>query len=432
MTDGTGLADTMFGVDGLSVIDAKRTRSELVLTVESTKTAVYCPSCRKPATPQDRKDVELRDMACFERAVRLVWRKRRWRCERRGCMKKTWTETHPAIAPRQVLTNRAGMAVTYEVGRHARSVASVARQYGVSWDTAMAAAELHGGALVEARQVGCVRALGIDETSFLSSTRSHPTLYVTSLVDLDRRVLVDLIEGKSARDLRRWLGGRSERANRATKVVALDLTETYRAGVEPHLAHATKVADPFHVIRVANRCVDQVRRRVQNETLGHRGRKHDPLYKIRRLLLTGMERLDERGHERVLLGLRLGDPNDELLGAWLAKESVRDVYLTEDPATAALLLDKAIAGCRQDSVPEIKALGRTLEHWRSEILNHHRTGASNGPTEGNNFCVKQIKRAGRGMTNFEHYRLRVLLHAGGVEWPQNPLPPRIRELPDPH
>jgi hypothetical protein len=152
----------------------------------------------------------------------------------------------------------------------------------------------------------------------------------------------------------------------------------------------------------------------------------DPLYRIRKLLLKGRERLDERGNDHLLLGLRLGDPHDELLGAWLAKESVRDVYLTSDPKEAALLLDKAIAGCRMDPVPEIRTLGRTLARWRTEILNHHTTGASNGPTEGNNFCVKQVKRAGRGFTSFEHYRLRVLLHTGGVRWAQRPSPPRIR------
>ena len=72
------------------------------------------------------------------------------------------------------------------------------------------------------------------------------------------------------------------------------------------------------VVRVANRCIDKVRRRVQNETLGHRGRKRDPLYRIRKLLLTGNERLDDRGRDRMLLGLRVGDPHDEVLGAWLA------------------------------------------------------------------------------------------------------------------
>ena len=186
------------------------------------------------------------------------------------------------------------------------------------------------------------------------------------------------------------------------------------------------MADPFHVVRVGNRCVDQVRRRVQNDTLGHRGRKADPLYRIRKLLLTGSERLDERGSDRMLLGLRVGDPHDELLGAWLAKESVRDVYLADTPADAATLLDKAIVGCSADEVPEVRSLGKTLASWRTEILAHHDTGASNGPTEGLNLCVKKVKRCGHGFRSFEHYRLRVLLHAGGITWPERPQPPRIR------
>ena len=116
----------------------------------------------------------------------------------------------------------------------------------------------------------------------------------------------------------RWCASTDEDWLRGIKVVATDLAESYRAGLSPHLDHAVRVADPFHVVRVANRCLDTVRRRVQNDLLGHRGRKNDPLYRIRKLLLSGAERLDERGSSRMLLGLRLGDPDDEVLGAWLA------------------------------------------------------------------------------------------------------------------
>jgi transposase len=77
-------------------------------------------------------------------------------------------------------------------------------------------------------------------------------------------------------------------------------------------------------------------------------------------------------------------------------------------------------------VPEIQSPGRTLNAWRAEILAHHETGASNGPTESLNLCVKKVKRCGHGFRTFEHYRLRVLLHAGGITWPQRPSPPRIR------
>src|SRR5207247_9134059 len=88
-----------------------------------------------------------------------------------------------------------------------------------------------------------------------------------------------------------------------------------------------------------------------------------------------------------------------------------------------------IAGCAEDDVEEIRALGRTLAAWRTEILAHHETGASNGPTEGLNLCVKRVKRCGHGFRRFEHYRLRVLLHAGGVTWPRRRSPPRIRTRP---
>jgi hypothetical protein len=69
---------------------------------------------------------------------------------------------------------------------------------------------------------------------------------------------------------------------------------------------------------------------------------------------------------------------------------------------------------------EIRSLGNTLASWRSEILARHSTGASNGPTEGLNLCVKKVKRCGHGFRRFDNYRLRVLLHTGGVTWPQRP------------
>lgn len=177
----------------------------------------------------------------------------------------------------------------------------------------------HGTPLVDdPDRVGPVRQLGVDETSFLKANRRHATIYATGLVDLEAHIVIDMVEGNRAADLRRWTSGADPAWLGGISVVATDLAESFRAGLSPHLDHATRVADPFHVVRIANRCVDRVRRRVQQETLEHRGRKHDPLYRIRKLLLSGSERLDARGVDRLLLGLRVGDPDDEVLGAWLA------------------------------------------------------------------------------------------------------------------
>jgi hypothetical protein len=160
---------------------------------------------------------------------------------------------------------------------------------GRVWWTAMNAVSEHGAPLVEdPDRVGIVATLGLDETSFLKANRRQPTRYVTGFVDLDRRRMIDLVEGNDAKGVKAWLASRDPQWRRTIETVAIDLAESYRAGLSPLLDHATRVADPFHVVRVANRCLDQVRRRVQNETLEHRGRKDDPLYRIRKLLLKGV------------------------------------------------------------------------------------------------------------------------------------------------
>lgn len=428
MSDGNGLAEALLGLDGFRVLEVSETGLEVVVLIETTVVFLGCSTCGVRAEAQDRMDVEVRDLPCFGRPARLVWRKRRWRCVDADCEAKTWTEGSEAVSSRQVLTRRAGVEACRQVGMNARPVAGLARELGVCWWTVMDAVIEHGAPLVEdPARVGPVRKLGVDETSFLAANPHHATVYATGLVDLEAHIVIDMVEGNRATDLRRWCAGQDEEFLRGITTVATDLAESFRAGLHPHLDHARRVADPFHVVRAGNRCLDKVRRRVQQEMLGHRGRKADPLYRIRKLLLTGFERLEVRGHERMLLGLRVGDPEDEVLGAWLAKESVRDVYLAEDRAEAATLLDKAIAGCRADDVEEIRSLGNTLASWRGEILAYHDTGASNGPTEGLNLLVKKVKRCGHGFRKFENYRLRVLLHAGGVTWPSRPSAPRVRE-----
>ena len=231
--------------------------------------------------PHERMPVAVRDLACFGRPARLVWRKRRWRCVDADCEAKTWTETVEAVSTRAVLTCRAGMELCRQVGENARPVSQLAEEHGVCWWTVMAAVIEHGTPLVDdPDRVGPVDKLGVDETSWLRPNRYHSTVYATGLVDLDAHILIDMVEGNSADDLRRWCAGQDASWLEAVNVVATDLAESYRAGLDnAHLADAVRVADPFHVVRVANRCVDQVRRRVQNETLHHRGRKRDPLYR---------------------------------------------------------------------------------------------------------------------------------------------------------
>ena len=96
----------------------------------------------------------------------------------------------------------------------------------------------------------------------------------------------------------------------------MDLSGPYRKVFTDTLPDAVQVADPFHVVKLANERVDECRRRVQNETLGHRGRKDDPLYRGRRLLTKGHERLDEKGEAKLMGLLEAGDPHGEVRMTW--------------------------------------------------------------------------------------------------------------------
>src|SRR5690606_28002831 len=100
------------------------------------------------------------------------------------------------------------------------------------------------------------------------------------------------------------------------------------------LPDTVQVADPYHVVQLATRALDECRRRVQNDTMGHRGRKHDPLYRARRRLVMAAERLTDHGRERLMGLLRAGDPRREVWFAWNAKEVVRQIYDHTDHALA--------------------------------------------------------------------------------------------------
>jgi hypothetical protein len=205
MSDGTGLAEQLLGLDGFKVLEVTEGEDELVVAIETTASVTGCWSCGVLAECQDRVRVDIRDLACFGRPARLVWSKRRWRCREVECPVKTWTERSVHVPPRALLTCRAGIEACRQVGELARPVSGVADELGVCWWTVMRAVERHGRPLVDGpARVGPVAALGVDETSFLKADREHPTIYATGLVDLNAKLVIDMVEGNAAKDLRRW------------------------------------------------------------------------------------------------------------------------------------------------------------------------------------------------------------------------------------
>jgi transposase len=379
-----------------------------------------CSGCGTRAWLKDRRPVALVDLAAFGRPAVLVWHKRRWRCPDLDCEVGTWTETDPRIAAaRSKVTDRAGRWVTAQVGRDGRAVSEVARQLGCDWHTVMDAVVAYGTPLVDdPERIGPVTALGLDETLFVRKGPWRTRHWCTSIVDVSRpSQLLDVVEDRTAKAASGWIEARPKAWRAGVRWATLDLSGPYRKAFDDSLPNATQVADPFHVVKIANTRLDDTRRRVQNDTLGHRGRKDDPLYRSRRLLTKGHERLDERGNDKLLGLLEAGDPKGDVRLAWHAKETLRGLYDIDDPAEAATYLGELADDLLDpDHPPELRSLGRTLQRWHDQIVAWHRSRVSNGPTEAANNLIKRIKRIGFGFRRFSHYRLRAVLYAGRPNW----------------
>jgi transposase len=402
----------------LGVIDAAGL--PLRVYVESREERPRCARCSGRARVKDRADVVLVDLPAFGRATRLVWRKHRWECTDASCVTGSWTgENWRIAAPRAVMTDRAGRWATVQVGRHGRTVNEVATELECDWHTINDTVIAYGTALVDddPARIGEPTALGLDETLFCRIGEFHHQHWSTSIVDVRAGVLLDVVPGRSSVEPCRWLAARGDEWLANIEWATLDLSGPYRSVFDTMLPDAVQVADPFHVVKLANHKLDECRRRVQNDTMGHRGRKDDPLYRCRRLLTKADERLDDHGRTKLLGLLAAGDPRGEVRMAWHAKEVVRSIYDHHDPDLADTFVYRLGRDLQDASCPiEVRSLGRTIIRWKEQIAAWHRSHVTNAPTEAANNLIKRIKRVAFGFTRFRNYRVRVLLYAGKPNW----------------
>jgi transposase len=423
-TDPTRMCALIVGLPDVKVLAVEDVAGEpIVVHVAQVGARPACGDCGGPSRVKDRANVTLADLPAFGRPSRLVWHKYRLECPDPSCAKGSWIWEDPRIGwPRHAMTDRAGRWATEQVGRLGRSINEVAGELDVDWHTVSDAVVAYGSALVEVpeRTEVATVALSLDETLFVRRGQWHRQEFVTSIVDVSpgqTAQLLDIVEGRTAAAPSGWICARTPTWRAGIAWCCLDLSGPYRKTFNDTLPEAAQIADPFHLVKLANQKLDECRRRVQNETLGHRGHKTDPLYRARRLLTKAAERVDEKGKTKLVGLLAAGDPKGEVKEAWHANEIVRSIYdITEVETAEEFVCELAIDLQDESRPPEVRSLGRTLARWFREITNWHKAAVTNGPTEAVNNLIKRIKRIGFGFRSFAHYRIRVLLYAGKPNW----------------
>ncbi|MDA1537339.1 transposase, partial [Bacillus cereus group sp. TH254-2LC] len=190
----------------------------------------------------------------------------------------------------------------------------------------------------------------------------------------------------------------------------------FKTAAAEDLPTAVPVMDPFHVIRLAGEGLDRCRQRVQQHTLGHRGRAGDPLYRARRTLQTGADLLTDTQRAR-LDTVFAADEHVQVEATWGIYQRMVAAYREPNKTTGKQRMRaviESVASGVPDALVEIRTLGRTLKQRAADVVaNFDRPGTSNGPTEAINGRLEHLRGSALGFRNLTHYIARSLLEAGG-------------------
>lgn len=386
-----------------------------------------CPGCGLVGVYRDSVERRVSDVPVVGHPLQLRVRVPRYRCVHDGCAREIFAHDSSRLArPGASMTRRCGDYALRRLAIDKATVAAVARELGRSWDTvnsvAVAATEqllLRAG---PARLDG-VRVIGVDEHKWAHVFGAAGDGFVTVITDLTGVVagrgparLLDVVAGRSAAALTAWLDARDPAFRAQVQVVAMDGFGGYKNAAATALPDAVTVMDPFHVVALAGHKLDLCRQRVQQDTLGHRGRTGDPLYRARRTLRTRLGLLTDRQRAR-LEALFAGEEHVAVEVTWWAYQQIIAAYADEDRRRGKALLAAVIDRLRSGlpaGLDELATLGRTLHRRRDDVLAYFDHHASNGPTEAINGRLEALRRNALGFRNLINYRIRSLLHCGAL------------------
>lgn len=278
------------------------------------------------------------------------------------------------------------------------TVQDIARHLQVSWDIVRDIQKRHLLRRYSKPKLKHLQHIAIDEISVGKGHR-----YLTVVLDLDSGRVVFVGQGKGADSLDLFF--KRLRASHAhVAAVATDMSPAYILAVAQNLPKAIHVFDRFHVVKLFNDKLSELRRDLQREAEGPLQKK--VLKGTRWLLLKNPQNLDEQRHEskRLAEALTLNKP---LATAYYLKEDLRQLWEQEGYAQASAFLNDWIARARSSGIRMLQDFAQTLVLHRRGLLSWYHCPISTGPLEGTNTKIKLLQRQAYGYRDLEFFRLKI-------------------------
>lgn len=268
-----------------------------------------CPGCGIEGRYRDTVVRTVTDVPVVGHPLRLRVQVPHYRCTVSTCKREVFAHNTDRLARRGWSTpRRCARYILRRLMIDRATVAAVARELGLSWDTVNAIAMDATPMIVaaDAIRLDGVRVIGVDEHRWSHTRRPGEDGFVTVIADLTpvldgtgRARLLDLVPGRSAAAFKTWLAAQTPAFRDQVEIVAMDGFSGYKNAAAEQWPEATPVMDPFHVVALAGVKLDLCRQRIQQLTCGHRGRTGDPLYGVRRALRTRYPLLRDRQKARL-------------------------------------------------------------------------------------------------------------------------------------
>jgi transposase len=418
---------------GLSIDNAADAGNITHLYCRPSSIDATCPGCGRGCKIRDHVERRLTDLPIAGHPSLLHVHVPRLICDNDACQVGIFRmRLTRAASDKQSVTRRVTRWILQRMATEGMSVRACAAALGIGWKKAcsLAVSACRHLAYGDPARIEHVRVLGVDEHKWKHVRGDGTPGFVTVIVDLTPQVdgtgparLLDMVPGRSADAFGDWLAARPQRFRDTVKTVTMDGYSGYAKAAAQQVGKARQVMDPFHVVHLAAGKLDLCRQRVQNETLGHRGRSGDPLYGVRRAMLTRRSLVTPTRAERL----------DEVLTAeqhvavqvtWNFYQEIIASYAEQRPRDGKKRMYKLIKRIKSGvpkGLSELATLGRTLWRKRAAILAYFDTGASNGPVEAINGRLEHLRGIALGFRNMGHYILRSLIHSGGLRYAINAL-----------
>jgi transposase len=279
------------------------------------------------------------------------------------------------------------------------TIQDVAEHLGISWDTVKEIQRRYLHQRFAKPKLKHLQRIAIDEISIAKGHR-----YQTIVLDLDSGAVVFVGDGKGAEALEPFWG-RLRASHAKIEAVAIDMSPAYIQAVSDNLSNAAIVFDRFHVIKLYNDKLSNLRRDLYREATEKLHK--DVLKGTRWLLLKRPENLDQSRNEEQRLeeALKLNEP---LALAYYLREDLNEVWEQEDKEAAQAHLLDWIQRAEASGVRMLKDFAKTLRYHAWGILAYYDYDISTGPLEGTNNKIKTMKRQAYGFRDHEFFKLKIL------------------------